>query len=89
MLLGGGYDEPTLALLAGLLPDRSAPIEVLTAATSHEPATTHAAYARVLGKLGCPQVGHLQIDAEHPADDPATLARLQAAQLVFMTGGNQ
>jgi cyanophycinase len=89
VLLGGGYDEPTLALLASLLLDRSAPIEVLTAATSHEPATTHAAYARVLGTLGCPQVGHLQIDAEHPADAPATLARLQAAKLVFMTGGNQ
>jgi cyanophycinase len=89
VLLGGGYDEPTLALLASLLLDRSAPIEVLTAATSYEPATTHAAYARVLGELGCPQVGHLQIDAEHPADDPATLTRLQAAKLVFMTGGNQ
>ncbi len=78
-----------MALLAALLPDRHAPIEILTAATTHEPATTHAGYARVLGGLGCPQVGHLQLDAYHPADAPATLARLQAAALVFITGGNQ
>jgi len=89
VLLGGGYDDPTLALLAGLLPDRHAPIEILTTATSHEPATTHAGYARVLGKLGCPNVAHLRVDSEHPADAPATLARLQAATLVFLTGGNQ
>jgi cyanophycinase len=89
VLLGGGYDDPTLALLAGLLPDRHAPIEILTTATAHEPAATHAAYARVLGTLGCPHVGHLQVDEAHPADAPATLARLQAATVVFLTGGDQ
>jgi cyanophycinase len=89
VLLGGGYDDPTLALLASLLPNRHAPIEILTTATAYEPATTHAGYARVLGTLGCPHVGHLQVDSCHPADAPATLARLQAAALVFLTGGNQ
>ena len=89
VLLGGGYDDPTLALLAGLLPHRHAPIEILTTATAHAPEATHAAYARVLGKLNCPQVGHLQVDAEHLADAPATLARLRAAALVFLTGGDQ
>jgi cyanophycinase len=89
VLLGGGYDDPTLALLAGLLPDRHAPIEILTTATAYEPAATHAGYARVLATLGCPHVAHLQVDGEHPADAPATLARLQAAAVVFLTGGNQ
>jgi cyanophycinase len=89
VLLGGGYDDPTLALLASLLPDRHAPIEILTTATAHSPASTHAAYARVLSKLNCPQVGHLQVDEDHPADAPATLARLRAAALVFLTGGDQ
>ena len=89
MLLGGGYDDPTLALLASLLPDRHAPIEILTTATADEPAATHAAYARVLAQLGCPQVGHLQVAENYSADAPATLARLQAAALVFITGGNQ
>jgi cyanophycinase len=89
VLLGGGYDDPTLALLASLLPDRHAPIEILTTATAHDPATTHAGYARVLGTLGCPHVAHLQVDAAHSADAPATLARLQAAAVVFLTGGNQ
>ena len=89
MLLGGGADDATLALLASLLPDRRAPIEILTTATAHEPAATHAAYARVLHRLDCSQVGHLQIDEHSPADAPATLARLRAAALVFLTGGNQ
>lgn len=89
MVLGGGYDDPTLALLAGLLPDRLAPIEILTTATAHDPARTHAAYARLLHKLGCPHVSHLQVDEAHPADAPATLARLRAAALVFLTGGDQ
>jgi cyanophycinase len=89
VVLGGGYDDPTLALLAELLPARTASIEILTTATAHEPARTHAAYARVLHKLGCPHVGHLQVDEAHPADAPATLARLRAATLVFLTGGDQ
>ncbi len=89
VVLGGGYDDPTLALLAGLLPARTAPIEILTTATAHEPARTHAAYARALHKLDCPHVGHLQVDEDHPADAPATLARLRAAALVFLTGGDQ
>ena len=89
MALGGGHDDPTLALLAGLLPARTAPIEILTAATTHAPERTYAAYARVLHGLGCPHVGHLQVDEAHPADAPATLARLQAASLVFVSGGDQ
>ena len=89
VLLGGGADDPTLALLASLLPHRQAPIEILTTATRHEPAATHAAYARVLAKLGCHQVGHLQVAEEQHADAPATLARLRAAALVFVTGGDQ
>ncbi|WP_198172591.1 cyanophycinase [Hymenobacter ginkgonis] len=87
--LGGGYDTPLLALLAGLLPTRTAPIEVLTTATTHDPARTHAAYAKVLHGLGCPHVGHLKVDETHPADAPATLDRLRAAGLVFMSGGDQ
>jgi cyanophycinase len=89
VVLGGGYDDPTLALLAGLLPDRTQPIEILTAATAYEPTRTHAAYARVLHKLGCPHVHHLQVDEDNPADAPATLARLRQAALVFLTGGDQ
>ncbi len=89
VVLGGGHDDPTLALLAGLLPTRAAPIEVLTAATTHDPARTHAAYARVLAKLGYPNVGHLQIDEHHPADAPTTIGRLRGAALLFLTGGDQ
>lgn len=89
MVLGGGHDAALLALLARLLPTPAAPIEVLTTATAHEPARTHAAYAQELGALGCRQVNHLLIDENHPADAPATLARLRAAALLLLTGGDQ
>jgi cyanophycinase len=89
VVLGGGNDDHMLAMLAKLLPVRTAPVEILTAATTHDPARTHAAYQRALGSLGCSQVGHLQVDEDHPADAPATLARLRAASLVFLSGGDQ
>ena len=89
VVLGGGDDDPMLARLAGLLPDRSAPIEVLTTASRRQPARTAAAYAHAWHQLGCPHVRHLQVDEDHPADDPATLVRLRRAALVFMSGGDQ
>lgn len=89
VVLGGGNDDATLALLAELLPTRTAPIEILTTATRREPARTYAAYTRALHRLGCSHVGHLQVDEAHPADDPLTLTRLRAASLVFLSGGDQ
>ena len=89
VVLGGGDDDPLLARLAGLLPDRNTTIEVLTTATRRQPARTAAAYAHAWHQLGCPHVRHLQVDETHPADDPVTLARLRRAALVFMSGGDQ
>ncbi|HEX8506974.1 MAG TPA: cyanophycinase [Hymenobacter sp.] len=89
VLLGGGDDDPLLSLLASLLPDSAAPIEVLTTATRRQPARTAAAYAHAWHNLGCPNVRHLAVDETHPADEPATLERLRRAALVFMTGGDQ
>lgn len=88
-MLGGGDDDPMLAMLAGLLPDRSVPLEVLTTATRRQPARTAAAYAQAWRQLDCPNVGHLRADETHPADDPETLERLRKARLVFMSGGDQ
>lgn len=89
MVLGGGHDGPLLAQLARRLPSRPGPIEILTAATAHEPARTHAAYAAELHALGFAHVGHLHFDAAHPADAPATLARLRAAAVLLLSGGDQ
>ncbi len=88
-LYGGGDDEALVALLAGLLPRPGAPIEVLTTATTANPARTAASYARSWQARGCTQVGHLEIDETHPADAPAALARLRQASLLFLSGGNQ
>ena len=89
VVLGGGDDDPMLALLAGLLPSPEATIEVLTTASRRQPARTAAAYAHSWHLLGCPHVRHLQVDENNPADDPATLLRLRRAVLVFMSGGDQ
>lgn len=89
VLLGGGDDDPMLALLAKMLPDRMAPIEVLTSATRRQPSRTAAAYAQAWRQLDCPNVGHMRADETSPADDPATLANLRKAKLVFMSGGDQ
>ena len=89
VVLGGGDDDPFLRLLAGLLPDRNAPIEVFTTATRRQPARTAAAYAHAWHQLGCPHVRHLQVNEDHPANAPETLLRLRRAALVFMSGGDQ
>jgi cyanophycinase len=84
VMLGGGDDDPMLALLADMLPDRTAPLEVLTTATRRQPARTAAAYAQAWRQLDCPNVGHLRADESFLADDPETLERLRKAKLVFM-----
>ncbi|MFD2719108.1 cyanophycinase [Hymenobacter monticola] len=89
VMLGGGDDDPMLALLARLLPDRHAPIEILTTASRRQPARTAAAYAHALHQQGCPHVRHLQVCEDYPADAPETLQRLRDAALVFMSGGDQ
>ena len=89
VVLGGGPDGALLAQLARLLPTPPAPLEVLTTATAHDPARTHAAYAAELGALGYAHVGHLHPADARAADAPATLARLRACALLLLTGGDQ
>jgi len=89
VVLGGGDDDPMLARLAAMLPDRAADIEILTTATRRQPARTAVAYAHAFRQFGCPNVGHLQVDEAHAADNPNTLERLRRAKLVFMSGGDQ
>ena len=89
VLLGGGDDDPMLARLATMLPSSEAAIEVLTTASRYQPARTAAAYAHAWLQTGCANVRHLKVDEKHPADAPGTLARLRAADLVFISGGDQ
>jgi cyanophycinase len=62
---------------------------VLTTATRYQPDRTVAAYAHAWLQSGCANVRHLKVDEKHPADAPGTLARLRAAALVFISGGDQ
>lgn len=88
-LFGGGDDEPMLARLAKMLPQRTAPIEILTTATRRQPARTAGAYAHSFHQQRCPHVRHLRVDEDHPADDPETLERLRQSKLLFISGGDQ
>ena len=89
VLFGGGDDEPMLARLARMLPQRTAAIEILTTATRRQPARTAGAYAHSFRQLRCPNVGHLEVDEDHAVDDAYTLGRLREARLVFISGGDQ
>ncbi|SDY40144.1 cyanophycinase [Hymenobacter psychrophilus] len=87
--LGGGSDDALLALLAGLLPAPTTPVEIVTAASWRNAKSTGAAYEKSLRALGCRAARHLPISEQQPADSPATLARLARAGLVFFSGGDQ
>jgi cyanophycinase len=87
--LGGGDDDPLLALVSELLPHPDVPVEVITTAVPRTRNKTGKAYVEALREMGCNNVGHLRIDARYPGDLPATLRRLEQAGAVFFTGGDQ
>lgn len=87
--LGGGDDDPLLALISELLPSPDTPVEVITTAVPRTPVKTGKAYVEALREMGCNNVGHLRVDARYPGDLPATLQRLEQAGAVFFTGGDQ
>ncbi|GAA4378699.1 cyanophycinase [Hymenobacter koreensis] len=87
--LGGGDDDPVLALLNDMLPSADTPVEVVSTAAYRHPVKTGNAYVAALQELGCTQVRHLRVDAHNPGDRAATLRRLEQAGAVFFTGGDQ
>ncbi|KAA9331418.1 cyanophycinase [Hymenobacter busanensis] len=87
--LGGGDDDPVLALVNELLPTPDTPVEVVSTAAYRHPVKTGNAYVAALRELGCTNVHHLRVDASYPGDRAATLRRLEKAGAVFFTGGDQ
>ncbi|QIL76715.1 cyanophycinase [Hymenobacter sp. HDW8] len=86
--LGGGDDDAMLAMLTDMLPAPTAPVEIVTTASSN-PGRSSRGYQDSLHDLGCRSVHHLRIDERHAADTEENLRRLERAAMVFFTGGDQ
>lgn len=63
-------------------------IEILTTA-SKIPKEVGAEYVKALAYLGAENVGVLDIDKREKAGDPATVKRLEEADVIMVTGGDQ
>ncbi|OON70734.1 cyanophycinase [Hymenobacter sp. CRA2] len=88
MLLGGGDDDPLLSLLGETLP-AGARVEIVTTAAPKHPVKTGQAYVAAVAEFGDLQGHHLRVDERFPGHLPATLRRLEEADAVIFTGGDQ
>jgi cyanophycinase len=86
--LGGGYDDDFIKLIRAEICPVQSRIEVIATAAT-EAAESGQAYKEAFEELGCDRVQFMLIDEEHPADQPEYLARIQQADVIFFTGGDQ
>jgi len=89
--LGGGDDDGLLKLIHGEICSRHSHIEVIATATpqASEAIVSGNAYKEAFEELGCSNVRFMHIDETHAADTPEHLERMQQADVVFFTGGDQ
>lgn len=86
--LGGGYDDDLIKLIHSEICPRHSRIEVIATAAT-EPEESGHAYKEAFEEFGCDQVQFMLIDEEHRADQPEYIARIQQANVIFFTGGDQ
>lgn len=86
--LGGGDDDGLINLIRGEICSKDSNIEVITTATL-EPLESGQAYKEAFEELGCSSVRFMHIDEDNIADKPEYLDRIQQAEVIFFTGGNQ
>jgi cyanophycinase len=89
--LGGGDDEGLIKLIRSELCSIDSHIEVIATATpnSSDAISSGNAYIEAFRELGCSSVRFMQIDEEHEADTSYNIARIQKADVIFFTGGDQ
>ncbi|MCJ8167178.1 cyanophycinase [Pontibacter sp. E15-1] len=89
--LGGGDDESLIKLIRLNICELTSRIEVIATATPlpSDAVVSGNAYKEAFEELGCSQVHFMHIDELHPADTPDHLARIQQADVIFFTGGDQ
>ena len=89
--LGGGDDEGLIRLIRSEICDLNSNIEVIATATPKpsDAVDSGHAYKEAFEELGCSSVNFMRIDEEHEADLPENLERIQKADVIFFTGGDQ
>ena len=86
--LGGGDDEGLIKLIHSKICSLTSKIEVIaTAATEAE--ESGQAYKEAFEELGCNNVRFLRIDEDHEADTEENIRRIEQADVIFFTGGDQ
>ena len=86
--LGGGYDDDLIKLIRSEICPVHANIEVIATAAT-EPKESGIAYKEAFEELGCNKVQFMLIDENHAADQPEYISRIQQADVIFFTGGDQ
>ncbi|WP_205501460.1 cyanophycinase [Rufibacter psychrotolerans] len=86
--LGGGDDDVLINLIRSEICSVHSNIEVITTATL-EPMESGQAYKEAFEELGCSSVRFMHIDEDNEADRPENISRIEQAQVIFFTGGNQ
>ncbi|PRY14864.1 cyanophycinase [Pontibacter ummariensis] len=86
--LGGGDDEGMIKLIKSEICDLHSRVEVIATAAT-EPKSSGNAYKEAFEELGCSNAHFMHIDEEHEADTPNNLERIQSADVIFFTGGDQ
>ncbi|MDO6390883.1 cyanophycinase [Pontibacter sp. BT731] len=86
--LGGGYDDDLIKLIRSEICPVHANIEVIATAAT-EPQESGLAYKEAFEELGCNKVQFMLIDENHAADQPEYISRIQQADVIFFTGGDQ
>ena len=83
------FELGILRQIINQIPEGTKPvIEVITTAST-EPENTFADYKAGFDKLGCAEVGHLNIRSRAAADDPEILERISACNCIMISGGDQ
>ena len=86
--LGGGYDDDLIKLIRSEICPLHSNIEVIATAAT-EPQESGLAYKEAFEELGCNKVQFMLIDEDHVADQPDYISRIQQADVIFFTGGDQ
>jgi cyanophycinase len=86
--LGGGYDDDLIKLIRSEICPVHSNIEVIATAAT-EPQESGLAYKEAFEELGCNKVQFMLIDENHAADQPEYISRIQQADVIFFTGGDQ
>ncbi|GAB2527875.1 cyanophycinase [Rufibacter soli] len=86
--LGGGDDDGLINLIRSEICSVESNIEVITTATL-EPMESGQAYKEAFEELGCSSVRFMHIDEDNKADSKDYITRIEQAEVIFFTGGNQ